>query len=266
MGDLSSFNELVERHTSPVFNLAFRVTGNRQDAEDVVQETFLQVYRSLAGFRGESSISTWIYRIALNASLKVKRKIGDEASLDALEERIEALRDEVPAEVARWFDDPSKALQVRALLTEINHGCLHFMTFRLTDEQRVPYILRAILGFSYPDIAEVLGISQNVVKARLHRANAKLEKYFNARCQWLHPDHPQCSCRSRVGFALALDPEILRRARMRALASAQEAEYAGFLSRQVESVSELYRRLPRLQYEAETVKGYLAALREKNAP
>jgi len=266
MGDLATFNNLVDRHSAPVFNLAFRVTGNRQDAEDVVQDTFLQVYRGLPGFRGDSQVSTWIYRIALNASLKAKRKLGDEASLDALEERIDALRDEVPGDVRQWFDDPSKALLVRALLTEINQGCLHFMTFRLTDDQRVPYILRAILGFSYAEIAEVLGISQNVVKARLHRANVKLEKYFSARCQWLNPEDPSCSCRSRVGFALALDPEILRRARMKALASTQEAEYAGFLSRQVESVSAMYGALPKLQYKAETVKEYLAALATKNAP
>ncbi len=265
MADLPlDFNDLVKRHSPRVFNLAFRITGNRQDAEDVVQETFLQVFKGLVGFRGDSEISTWIYRIALNASLKVKRKIGDEASLDRLEERIEAMRDEVPDEVRRWFSDPSQAMLAQALLSEINKGCLHFMTFRLTDEQRVVYVMRVILDFSYAEIAEVLQVSENVVKARLHRAHAKLEKYFAARCQWLNPKDPGCSCRSRVGFALALDPEILRRARMKALPSQEQAEYAGFVAGQVESVSSLYSRLPALQYKAETVKKYLAALADKD--
>ncbi len=263
-GDSLDFNALVEQHSSRVFNLAFRITGNRQDAEDVVQETFLQVFRGISEFRGECDISTWIYRIALNASLKVKRKIGDEASLDSLEERIEAMRDEVPDEVRQWFSDPSKSLFLQALLAEINQGCLHFMTFRLTDEQRVPYVMYAILSFSYAEIAEVLQVSQNVVKARLHRARAKLEKYFTARCQWLNPDDPGCSCKSRVGFALALDPEILRRVRMKALASPEQARYAGFVARQVESVSKLYALLPALQHKAETVKGYLAAIMKKD--
>ncbi len=262
--EVADFNTIVETHSSRVFNLAFRITGNRQDAEDVVQDTFLQVFRGLAGFRGESELSTWIYRIALNASLTVKRKIGDEASLDALEDRIQAMADEVPDEVGSWFGDPSKAPLVQALLSEINRGCLHFMTFRLTDDQRVVYIMHAILGFSHAEIAGVLEMSENVVKARLHRAKAKLEKYFSARCQWLNPDKPGCTCRSRVGFAIALDPEILRRVRMNALASQENAQFAGFMSKQVESVSELYERLPPLRYKADTVKQYLMELERKN--
>ncbi len=260
------FNAIVDTHSSRVFNLAFRVTGNRQDAQDVVQETFLQVFRGLARFRGESELSTWIYRIALNASLRVKRKIGDAASLDALEDRIQAMADEVPDDVRSWFSDPSKAALVQALLSEINQGCLHFMTFRLTDDQRVPYIMRAILGFSLEEIARVLEVSEGVVKARLHRAKAKLEKYFSKRCQWLNPDNPGCSCQSRVGFAIALDPEVLRRVRMNALGSRETARFASFVSRQVQSISELYEKLPPLRYKAETVQQYLAELEKKNQP
>jgi len=261
---LPDFNTIVEAHSSRVFNLAFRVTGNRQDAEDVVQETFLNVFRGLGRFRGESELSTWIYRITLNASLRVKRKIGDAASLDQLEERIQAMADEVPDEVRSWFADPAKAALVQALLTEINQGCLHFMTFRLTDDQRVVYLMREVLGFSHAEIASVLQVSENVVKARLHRAKAKLEAYFTARCQWLNPETPGCTCQSRVGFAIALDPEILRRVRMNALESKETAQFAGFVSLQVGSISELYEKLPPLRYKAEMVKKYLTELEKKN--
>ncbi len=261
---VADFNAIVETHSPRVFNLAFRVTGNRQDAEDVVQDTFLQVFRGLGSFRGESELSTWIYRIALNRALRVKRKIGDAASLDALEDRIQAMADEVPDEVRSWFADPSKAVFVQALLSEINQGCLHFMTFRLTDDQRAVYIMRAVIGFSIAEIAQVLEVSQSVVKARLHRARAKLEKYFSARCQWLNPDNPGCSCQSRVGFAIALDPEILRRVRMNALASRETAQFAGYIAGQVKSISELYEKLPPLRYKAETVTQYLEELEKKN--
>ncbi len=259
------FDSLVERHGARVFNLAFRVTGNRQDAEDVTQDTFIKVFKNLPSFRGDSDPATWIYRIALNASLKVKRKIGDEASLDALEERIDAMRDEVPDEVRRWFVDPSEAVLVGALLSEINQGCLHFMTFRLTDEQRVVYVMRVILDFSYAEISGVLGVSEEVVKSRLHRARAKLEKHFASRCQWLDPDHASCSCESRIGFALALDPEILRRVRAKALTSPEKATYVEHVARQVDSVSALYASIPALQYKAEAVKNYLRQLQEKAA-
>jgi RNA polymerase sigma-70 factor (ECF subfamily) len=264
--DLSTpdFNTIVETHSSRVFNLAFRITGNRHDAEDVVQDTFLQVFRGLESFRGESTLSTWIYRIALNAALRVKRKIGDAASLDALEDRIQAMADEVPDEVRSWFSDPSKATFVNALLTEINQGCLQFMTFRLTDEQRVVYIMRMVLEFSTAEIAEVLEVPEGVVKARLHRARAKLERYFNARCQWLNPENPGCTCQSRVGFAIALDPEILRRVRMNASKSPEAALYASSSLKQIGSISALYEKLPSLQYKAETVKNYLRDLEKKN--
>ncbi len=257
-------NSLVERHSERVFNLAFRVTGNRQDAEDVVQETFLRVFQGLPGFRGESDISTWIHRIALNASLQVKRKL-DASYLDSLDEKIEAFRDEIPAEAQSWFDDPDKSLYLQALLTEVNQGCLHFMAFRLTDEQRIPYVMYTILRFTYGEIAEVLEVSENVVRARLHRAHAALEKFFRSRCQWLNPEHPSCTCKSRVGFALAYDPELLGRVRLKARATASDPAFVEFLKQQVSEVSEMYRGLPHLEYKAQGLTRYLDELAGKTA-
>ncbi len=257
-----NFNELVETYSGQVFNLAFRITGNKQDAEDVVQETFLQVFTGLPSFRGESHPYTWIYRIAVNAALKVKRGL-DRAYLDSLDEKIEAFGNEVPAEVQEWYDEPEKAVYLQALLAEVNQGCLHFMAFRLTDEQRVPYIMRMVLGFTYREIAEVLQVSENVVKARLHRAHDKLEKFFRARCQWLNPDHASCSCKSRVPFALAFDPELLGRVRLKARETDSDPAYIEFVSRQVDEIGELYSKLPHLAFKAETLKSYLAELQKK---
>ncbi len=258
-----NFNELVETYSGKVFNLAFRITGNGQDAEDVVQETFLQVLNGLSSFRGESHPYTWIYRIALNAGLKVKRGL-DSAYLDSLDEKIEAFGDEIPAEVQEWYDEPEKAVYLQALLSEVNQGCLHFMAFRLTDEQRVPYIMRMVLGFTYQEIAEVLKVSESVVKARLHRARTKLEKFFRARCQWLNPENASCSCKSRVPFALAFDPELLERVRMKAMKTDSDSAYIQFVSRQVDEIGELYGKLPHLVFKAETLKSYFAELQKKN--
>jgi RNA polymerase sigma-70 factor, ECF subfamily len=260
----ADFTTLVDTYSRRVFNLAFRITGSRQDAEDVVQDTFLQVYRGLPDFRGESDVFTWIYRIALNASLKVRRKIGNEASIDALEEQIESFREDVPEEVRQWMEDPAKAAYMQALLSEINQGCLHFMTYRLTDALRVVYVMHAILDFTLEEISAVLEVPESTVKSRLHRAHARLEEHFRTRCQWRDPDHGTCACRSRVGFALSMDPGILRRVRMQALKAENDAVYLGYVARQVQDISELYRRLPSLEYKAETVKGSLAELAGKN--
>ncbi len=256
-------NQLVETYSGKVFNLAFRITGNRQDAEDVVQETFLQVHKGLSNFRGESQPSTWIYRIAVNTGLKVKRRL-DSAYLDSLDEKIETFGDEIPAEVQEWYDDPDKSIYLQALLDEVNRGCLHFMTFRLTDDQRVPYIMRMVFGFTYGEIAEVLQVSENVVKARLHRAHDKLEKFFRARCQWLNPENATCSCKSRVGFALAYDPELLGRVRLKARATTSDKAYVEFIRRQVDEISELYAGLPHLAFKAENLKSHLLQLQQKN--
>lgn len=228
-----SIDELVETYGERVFNLALRITGNRQDAEDVV-----------------------------NASLRVKRSL-DGAYLDSLEERIEAAGDELPAEVREWYDEPDKAVFLQALLDEINRGCLHFMTFRLTDGQRLPYVMRMVLGLSYREMAEVLEISENAVKARLSRARAGLDKFFRARCRWLNPESAACSCASRVPFALAFDPELLDRVRMKAKRTDSDAAYADFVGAQAEKIGGLYRDLPLIAYKTEALKGYLAELRKK---
>ena len=81
-----NFNSLVREHGPRVFNLAFRITGNRHDAEDVMQETFLQVHRNLDKFRGEAAVFTWIYRIAVNCSLQTKRMLT-KAYIDSLKEK-----------------------------------------------------------------------------------------------------------------------------------------------------------------------------------
>ena len=257
-------HDLVAKHSEKMFNLAFRITGNRQDAEDAVQETFLKVFQGITEFRGECDVSTWIYRIALNTCFKAKRKL-DAHYLDSLDERIKAFRDEIPTETQEWFDDPDKSAYLQALLTEVNEGCLHFMTFRLTDEQRIPYIMYSVLRFTYREIAEVLEISEAVVKSRLHRAHASLEKFFRGRCQWLNPEHPTCTCRSRVGFALAYDPELLGRVRMKARATPADAPLIDFLHRQVEEISVRYRELPRLSFKADGLERYLAELSKKSA-
>jgi RNA polymerase sigma factor (sigma-70 family) len=254
------FNSLVDEHGSMVFNLAFRITGNRQDAEDVVQETFLQVFKGLQDFRGDSSLSTWIYRIAVNSSLKVKRMF-DRAYLDSLDEKIEIFKDDIPAEVRGWFDDPAETAHLQALLTEINEGCLHFMSFRLTDEQRVVYIMFYVLEFTHAEMAGVLRISENVVKARLHRARVQLGKYFQGRCERLGAcGRGSCTCKSRVGFALAFDPELMTRVRTKALKTRADAALGEYLMRQVDDISELYRGLPLLEHKAEQAKSHLSDL------
>lgn len=202
---------LIREYGGRVYNLAYRITGNRQDAEDVAQQTFLQVHRSLHRFRGDSSVYTWIYRIALNAGLRARGRL-DSRFFESLDEAVHAYADDLPDDVDRWRRDPESRYIYDELLAEIQRACVHFVTRRLTDEQRAVYVLRAMLGFPLDDISQILDVSKNTVKARLHRAKASLKSYFSGRCQWA-AESGDCTCESKLGFAIAAAPEILQKLR-----------------------------------------------------
>lgn len=239
------FDDLIDQYGRKVFNLAYRITGSRQDAEDVSQETFLQVFQSLDSFRGDSEIYTWIYKIAFNNCLKLKRNLSKQY-VESLDEKVELYGNDIPQQVEEWYQNPEKAAYISELLSEIRSGCLHFLSFRLPENQRIAYVMRNVLDFSYEEISNITGVNTNVIKARLNRARNNLTQYFGKRCQWLTKDNT-CTCKSRIGFALAYDPEILRRVNYQAMAiglvSKEELEkvYAS-------SIDELYRKFPMLKY------------------
>ena len=252
----SEFESLVLEHGRKVFNLAYRITGNRLDAEDVTQETFLQVHRNREHFRGDSAASTWMYRIAVNAGLQTKRSLS-KAYIDSLDETILQFKDDVPEDVKKWQEDPETRYIYDELLAEIQRACYHFITFRLTDEQRVVYVLRRMLSFSLDEIAEILEITKNTVKARLHRAKTALGRYFSGRCQWVEGGG-DCSCESRLGFALSAAPEIIQRLRNYPPDRKIQSVVRRTLG-EIRDLDEAYRQIPMEEFNSESVLQNLKA-------
>jgi len=244
--DLST-EVLAREYGKRVYNVAYRITGNHQDAEDVTQETFLQVHRNLPRFRGASSAFTWIYRIAVNTSLQYQRR-ADRAMIDGLDALILEFRDDIPDDVRHWQSDPESRHIYNELLSEVQEACCHFITFRLTDEQRVVYVLRVILGFSLDEISGILEVNKNTVKARLQRAKESLHNYFSGRCQWVEGGG-DCSCESRLGFALTAAPEIIKRLRD-TLPSGRTKKLVRQTLDQVKSIDEIYSRLPEVDHRS----------------
>jgi RNA polymerase sigma-70 factor (ECF subfamily) len=251
----TSIDNIVKTYGKKVYNLAYRLIGDRQDAEDVTQETFLQVYQDLDNFRGESAIYTWIYRIAVNNCLQVKRKLN-RAYIDSLDEKIEQFRHDIPSEVEHWENDPEKRYLYDELLRTIRQECYHFMTFRLTDEQRVVYILWVVLNFSLDDISTILQIDKSTVKARLQRAKSNLRSYFRSRCQWILGGESTCSCQSRIGFAMAFAPGILKR-----LSNYEQYDNTKKLVRSslqhIHNIDKMYQNLPIEDYQSDLLIRYL---------
>ncbi len=177
-GDYSSFEELVKRHEKKIYNLCYRLTGSREDANDALQETFLQAFRKLSSFRGKSKFSTWLYRIAVNVCLMRKRKEKKmkTVSLDApvLTGKGDEIKRELPDD---WSKNPLATLE-----NEEIRGILSNAIDSLPEEYRTVLILRGVNGFSNGEVAEMLEISLPAVKSRLHRARLflrdTLSQYF----------------------------------------------------------------------------------------
>jgi RNA polymerase sigma-70 factor (ECF subfamily) len=174
-GDSSAFEAIVGRYQARVFRLACRLTSDT-DAADVLQETFLQVYRHLASFRGESRFSTWLYRIASNAALMHRRACARRPaeSLDLFLPRFDAegRHAATPAElqVASRADE----LLDRQVLARKAREVIA----RLPDLYREAFVLRDLEELSTADVAQALGIEPATVRQRVHRARLMLRGYL----------------------------------------------------------------------------------------
>jgi RNA polymerase sigma-70 factor (ECF subfamily) len=175
-GDAPSFSELVKRYEGKVFRLAQHVTQNREDAEDVLQETFLKAYEHLDQFRGDSKFYTWIVRIAVNQALmKLRRRKSDKAV--SLDETIDTGEDTIVREIAAWDEDPEQRFSREEL-----GGILDSAVQSLEPLYRSVFVLRDIEDLSTEETAEALDLSVPAVKSRLLRARLqlreKLTRYF----------------------------------------------------------------------------------------
>jgi len=175
-GDTRAFGELVRRYEGKIFRLAQHITQNREDAEDVLQETFLKAYEHLDQFKGDSKFYTWIVRIAVNQALmKLRRRKTDKSV--SLDETIDTGEDTITREIAAWDEDPEQRFS-REELGEI----LDTAVDSLEPPYRSVFVLRDIEELSTEETAEALSLSVPAVKSRLLRARLqlreKLTRYF----------------------------------------------------------------------------------------
>jgi RNA polymerase sigma-70 factor (ECF subfamily) len=175
-GDTAAFGELVRRYEGKIFRLAQHVTQNREDAEDVLQETFLKAYEHLDQFQGNSKFYTWIVRIAVNQALmKLRRRKTDKSV--SLDETIDTGEDTVVREIAAWDENPEQQFSRDEL-----GGILDTAVQSLEPPYRSVFMLRDIDELSTEETAEALGLSIPAVKSRLLRARLqlreKLTRYF----------------------------------------------------------------------------------------
>ena len=167
-GEPDEFEKLVAAYEKPVYHIAFKMTGNEEDAFDLSQDTFLKAYRSLSTFRGESSFGTWICRLAANLCIDFLRKQKKRGKVLSLDEPDEYGR---PVELADLRFDPQSAAEKRELTMQVQEGLQ-----QLPPEQKLILILRDMEGLSYQEIADTLKMELGTVKSRIARARAHLAK------------------------------------------------------------------------------------------
>jgi len=169
-GDPDAFAELVERHSETIYNLALRMMNNPQEAEEVLQDTFVSAFRALGRFEGRSQLSTWLYRIAYNAALmRLRRRELPTTSLD--EPLLSDEGEPMPRQLVDWSAVPDELL----LKGELD-AVLREAVDRLPEGSRAVFVLRDIEGLSTAETAAVLELTETNVKVRLHRARMALRE------------------------------------------------------------------------------------------
>jgi len=176
-GDGAAFAMLVERHQRQLYRLALRMTGSEADAQEVLQEAFLNAYQKLPLFRGEAQFSSWLYRIAANSALmrlRRKRRAPDtlaEQPLELAGPRFSAEGYLEPASNSDWSQRADEKMMSGELGAAINRAVAD-----LPDDYRTVFLLKDVDGLSNEDIANALDLTVPAVKSRLHRARLALRE------------------------------------------------------------------------------------------
>ena len=163
LGDKAAFEQLVIRHQELVFSLAYKLTGNREMANDVAQETFIRAWKAIEKFRGDSTFSTWIYRITVNTAWTLRKKAKKHNTLN-IDDTYEPI-----------VIDEKKDPELVAINSDLSSVLINALD-KIPIEQRIIVELKNIEGRSHKEIADYLDISVTAAKVRLHRAHQKLRQ------------------------------------------------------------------------------------------
>jgi len=182
-GDVEAFEMIIEDYQKKVFNIALRMIGNHDDASELAQEVFIRIYKSIKNFKGESSLSTWIYRITTNVCLDElrKRKNKNVVSLD------EDVKHE-DGEIKRQVEDTGPTPDIIAEKNEIRRVVKEAI-LSLPEDQRTVIILRDIQGFSYDEIAKIMNCPEGTVKSRINRSRQILRDRLKPKLELLKGDY-----------------------------------------------------------------------------
>lgn len=197
-GEPAALEFVVRAVQKDVYNLALRFLWHPQDAEDATQEILIRIVTGLGSFRGESGLRTWVYRVACNTLLTLRKQRMEQQPLSF---------DEFGEDLARGLSDDRLSVEFdideKLMLEEVKIGCTLAMLQCLDRDQRLAYILGEIIELDHNEAAEVLETTPSAYRKRLSRARASIVTFMTSRCGLVNPDNA-CRCRRRVTTAVTL--------------------------------------------------------------
>ncbi len=192
-GEEKDFAAIYDAYYLKIVGYLHRLVGE-SEAQDVAQETFVKAAKALDNFRGDSSLSTWLYRIATNAAMDHLRKPGSRHTSLALGN---APEDDSPRSEETIPDDERPVLDTLLIRKDMNE-CIRGIVDSLTENYRSVLVLSELESLTNAEISEVLGISLDTVKIRLHRARTRLRKELEAKCNFYHDDRNELACDRKI--------------------------------------------------------------------
>ncbi|HEY8422936.1 MAG TPA: sigma-70 family RNA polymerase sigma factor [Thermoclostridium sp.] len=176
-GDIEAFETLIQSHQKRVYNIALRMTKNHEDAQELAQDAIVRAFTSIGKFRGDSSFSTWLYRITMNVCTDFLRK-RNKAVVISMEQGAVANDSQQSIQIEEEAPGPDELVEKNQLKKMVRDAM-----DSLSDEHRQVLILRDIMDLSYKEIADTLNVNEGTIKSRINRARSGLKKIIMQRSE-----------------------------------------------------------------------------------
>lgn len=187
------FSEIYQKYYKNIFNMAIRLTGHLEVAEDIVHETFMKAYKHIKGFRGQSKIATWLYSIGKNECFQYLRSMEKKRFRD---------HELLIYEAEKTKNEPScTEIEKQYLIDQVKDGCLTGLLQCLSIYQRSAFVLNILFNLSIKETAEIIGKSEGATKALLFRARKNLKGFLCKNCV-LYDRNNHCKCINMISFSL----------------------------------------------------------------
>ena len=192
-GDREAYFYFCDYYTSKIYNLAYKMLGSREDAEDITQDTIVQVYNNIKDFNGTSSLYTWVYKIAKNLCLK-NLQGKKRNSFTSLEEIIYKVQSE---KAAKSFS----SIEKKFYTNQVKEGCLIGLLKCLSFYQRAAFILNILFNIKIKSLAKILDKSENATRILVHRSKKNIKSFLCENCS-LYNSNNFCECENLIEFSL----------------------------------------------------------------